>query len=89
MSILSLIPVWFVLALTIPIVLAVAGAYRRAKGQRPVTCPRVGQPAVIELNRRDAALMHILGDSARKIEFCSRWTDHRDCERECLAGSRP
>jgi len=87
MSILSLIPVWFVLALLIPIVWAVSGAYRRAKGRRPVFCPEAGQTAVIELNRRDAALMHVLGNPVRRIESCSRWPESQDCGRECLIGA--
>jgi hypothetical protein len=85
MSILSLIPVWFVLALLIPIVWALAGAYRRARGQRPIVCPQAGQSAVIALDRRDAALMHILGNPPRRIEFCSRWPEDQDCARDCLA----
>ena len=76
MSILNLIPVWFALALLIPIVWAVSGAYRRAKGRHPVFCPEAGQTAVIELNPRDAALMHVLGNPVRKIEACSRWPEN-------------
>lgn len=89
MSILSLIPVWFLLALAIPIVWAVAGAYRRAKGRRAVLCPQAGECAIIELNPSDAALMHILGNPARQVDFCSRWPEYQDCACECLAGSRP
>ena len=89
MSILNLIPIWFALALIIPIVWAVSGAYRRAKVARTVLCPQANQSAVIALDPRDAALMHILGNPARKIQRCQYWPERRDCACECLQGIEP
>jgi len=89
MSILNLIPVWFALALLIPTVWAVAGAYRRARVARAVMCPQAGQSAVIVLDPRDAALMHILGNPARRIQSCQNWPERQGCGRECLIGTTP
>ncbi len=84
MSILNLIPVWFVLALAIPIAIAVGGAWRGAKGRRTVICPETDQPAFIELNAPHAALMHAIGDRPRRIQACSRWPERQACGRNCL-----
>ena len=86
MSVLNLIPVWFVLALLIPTVWAVTGAYRRARGGRAVICPATGESAMVSLDARDAALMHVLGNPVRKVELCTCWPERRNCGRECLQG---
>jgi hypothetical protein len=85
MSVLDLIPIWFVLALATPTILAVGGAYRRAKGRRAVICPQTSQSVMIELDARDAALMHAAGDRLRKIGSCTLWPERQACGRQCLA----
>jgi hypothetical protein len=84
MSILYLIPVWFVLGLSVPIAWSVAKACRRSRGPRAVTCPENNQPATIELDVRDAVAMHVLGNRVRKIQHCSRWPEQQACDRNCL-----
>ena len=84
MSVLHLIPVWFLLALLIPIGMAVGGAYRGARGRRTVVCPETSQSALIALDARDAALMHVIGERPRRIEYCSRWPERQACDRNCL-----
>ena len=84
MSVLHLIPVWFVLALLIPIVLGVGGAYRRSKRPRTVTCPETSQSALVALDARHAALMYAVGDRAHRIGLCSRWPERQGCDRACL-----
>ena len=86
MSVLHLIPVWFVLALVIPSALALGGAYSRSKGQRTVTCPETNQSAWIALDARNAVLMHVIGDNRQTIQACSRWPERQECARNCLAG---
>ena len=87
MSILPLIPLWFALALLIPTVWAVRGAYRRAKGWQAVTCPESGQPALIALDPRNAALMHVIGNPPGKIQSCSHWPEREQCAQGCLVNA--
>ena len=84
MSILHLVPVWFLLALLIPVAIAISSSYRAAKGRRTVLCPESSGSALIALDARDAALMHILGDRPRRIQSCSRWPERQACDRGCL-----
>lgn len=84
MTILHLVPVWFLLALLIPTALAIGGSYRGAKGRRTVICPESSESALIALDARDAALMHVLGERPRRIESCSRWPERQACGRTCL-----
>jgi hypothetical protein len=86
MSILQLVPLWFTLAMLIPIAVAVGRAYRKAKSGQTVICPENSGSALILLDARHAALMHIAGDSVRRIQSCSRWPEHRGCSLACLAG---
>jgi hypothetical protein len=85
MSVLNLIPVWFVLALLIPSAIALGGVYRRSKARRTVTCPETSQSALIAIDRRNAVLMHVIGDHRQRIRACSRWPERRECAQDCLA----
>ena len=85
MSVLYLIPVWFILALLIPAIWSVSKVYSRSQGRRIVVCPGNHRVANIELDARHAVAMHIAGNPGRKIQNCSRWPDQQSCARECLA----
>jgi len=85
MSVLYLIPVWFVLALLIPTIWAISKMFSRARGRRVVICPDNHRAANIELDARHAVAMQIVGNPVRKIQDCSRWPDRQNCGRECLA----
>jgi len=85
MTILYLIPVWFALGFSVPLVWSISKAYRRARGPREVMCPDLSQSAIIQLDVRDAVAMHVMGNPVRKIQMCSRWPDREDCGRKCLA----
>ncbi|HUJ19861.1 MAG TPA: hypothetical protein VLX58_00010 [Bryobacteraceae bacterium] len=85
MSILYLIPVWFILALVITVSWSVSRAYRRSRRPQTVICPETNDLATIQLNARDAVAMHLMGNPARKIELCTRWPDRQGCAKECLA----
>jgi hypothetical protein len=84
MPILSLIPVYFILALLLPIIWVVGRAYWKSQGRRQVTCPETEQFAVIELDAKHAAFMHVLGNLNRRVQGCSRWPQRRACSQECL-----
>jgi len=85
MSVLYLIPVWFVLALLIPLTWSVTKVYSQSRGRRVVICPDNQRAANIELDARHAVTMHIVGNPGRKIQDCSRWPGRQNCGRECLA----
>jgi len=84
MSVLYLIPVWFVLALLIPIVWSVSKVYGWAAGRRVVICPETDRVANIELDRHHAVAMHVIGNADQRIQYCSRWPEHDMCARRCL-----
>lgn len=85
MSVLFLVPIWFILALLIPITWSVGKVYSRSRGRRIVTCPETNRAANIELDARHAVAMHVVGNPAQKVQDCSRWPEHQSCGRECLA----
>jgi len=85
MSVLFLVPVWFILVLLIPIAWSVGKVYNRSLGRRIVRCPETNRAANIELDARHAVAMHVVGNPVRKVQACSRWPEHQSCGRECLA----
>ncbi len=86
MSILMLVPVWFLLALIVPTFVVIRGHYQKVRGRRPTTCPETGMGAMVELDVPYAVRMRILGDGRRKIRACSRWPERATCGQGC--GSR-
>jgi hypothetical protein len=84
MSVLSLVPVFFVVALAAPAAWALGKVYRRARGTQGVTCPYAGHSATIELDARHAVAMHALGETNRRVKTCSLWPERRDCSQACV-----
>jgi len=89
MSVLFLVPVWFVLALLIPLTWSVTKVYSRSRGRRIVICPENGRAANIELDARHAVAMHLVGNPTGKIQICSRWPEWQHCGRKCLSQVQP
>jgi hypothetical protein len=85
MSVLYLIPVWFILGLLIPTAWAVSRVYSRSRGRRIVICPETNRSANVELDARHAVKMLVVGNPVQKIQACSRWPERQSCGRECLA----
>ena len=54
MTILYLIPVWFALGFSVPLVWSISKAYRRAKGPREVLCPDLSQSAIFHPKHRES-----------------------------------
>jgi hypothetical protein len=75
---------YFVLALVVPVAWSVGRAYRGARGPRKVTCPRTDDFAIIELDAKFAARMHVMGDVRQRVGLCSRWPEAMGCAQECL-----
>ena len=59
----SLIPLFFVIALLAPAVWALGKVYRRSHGARQITCSEANHFATIELDARHAVAMHALGET--------------------------
>jgi hypothetical protein len=85
MSVLFLVPVWFILALVIPTAWSIGKVHSRTRGRRLVICPETNRAANIELDARYAVAMHVVGNPIQKVQYCSRWPEHQSCGRECLA----
>jgi len=84
MSILSLIPVFFAVALLAPAVWALGKVYRRSHGAREVTCPEANHFATIQLDARHAVAMHARGETNRRVKSCSLWPERQACGQACL-----
>ena len=84
MSVLNLIPVFFVIALAAPAAWALGKVYRRSHGPRQITCPEVNHFATIELDARHAVAMHALGETDKRVKSCSLWPERQSCQQACV-----
>lgn len=84
MSPLSLVPVFFVIALLAPAAWTLWKVYRRSHGAREVTCPKANHFATIELDARHAVAMYALGEADRRVKSCSLWPEREGCGQECV-----
>lgn len=82
--VLNFIPVWFILALLIPIAWKLATIRGRFRGNVPVTCPETQQPAWVKVDPRHAAAMMFTGNALRVLQDCSRGPVHLNCGQPCL-----
>jgi len=84
MSVLSLVPVFFVLALAMPAVWALGKVYRRSRASREVACPETGRLATIRLDARHAVRSYALGENGQRVQGCSLWPQRRGCQQACV-----
>jgi len=75
---------YFVLALVLPIAWSLTRVWRRTRGGHAVTCPALGEPAVVGFAPWHAVRMHARGDAELRVIQCSHWPERGDCARECL-----
>lgn len=69
----------------------VAGAYRRYRGVKHPVCPETGEPALVTLDARHAAVSAAAGRPELRVATCSRWPEHDGCDQGCteeLEGGR-
>jgi hypothetical protein len=59
-------------------------AWRRARGERLITCPETKAPAAVELDAFDAAFHELLGTRELRLQSCTRWPERAGCGQECL-----
>ena len=84
MSILSLIPLFFAIALVAPAVWALGKVYRRSHGAREITCPEANHFATIELDARHAVAMQALGETDQRVKSCTLWPERQGCQQACV-----
>ena len=82
-------PVYFflsylLLALAIPLGLALIPVWRRARTARCVQCPDALCDATVSLDPRYAVRMHALGEREPRVASCSQWPGRSGCGQECL-----
>lgn len=75
---------YLVLALVIPVALALGRVYLRTRKPRTVTCPADNRPAVVALDVRHAITTRILADCSLRAQSCSFWPEKCGCGQECL-----
>jgi hypothetical protein len=71
--------------LLLPLLLRRYEIFRRFTGSRLVACPENQQPAVVALDARRAAETSIDGTPDVRLSECTRWPEHANCGRECMA----
>ena len=76
---------FFLLALLVPVAWSLTRVWRHANGTHAVTCPGIGEPALLCLDQWYAVRMHARGDAEGRVVECSQWPDHANCARQCLA----
>ena len=74
---------YLVLALVIPVSLALSPVWRRTRAERQIACPGAGT-ALIALDPWYAMRMHITGGPELRVRRCSRWPGNAGCGQECL-----
>lgn len=84
MSPLSLIPLFFLIAIVVPAAWAVGKVYLKSRGEREIACREAGHMATIELDARHAVAMHAIGETRRRVKSCSLWPERRGCGQNCL-----
>jgi hypothetical protein len=80
---------YFLLALLIPVCWSLGRVWRRTRGAHAVTCPGIGEPALLGLDQWHAVRMHARGDAELRVLECSQWPERGNCARQCLAQIAP
>jgi hypothetical protein len=66
------------------LVIVVARAYWRTRGERLVTCPETQAPAGVRVDTWRAVLGVRRGKQRLQLEACTRWPERAGCGQECL-----
>jgi hypothetical protein len=76
--------VLFLLSL-IPLGWVALRTYQKFRGTRVITCPEIGCPAAVKVDKRHAAATSAAGETELRLISCSRWPEREGCGQECLA----
>ena len=80
---------YLVVAVTVPVCLALVPVWRRRRGVQQVTCPGSGAASFVSLDPWYAVRMHALGNYELRVRTCTGWSERCDCGRECLSQIAP
>jgi len=75
---------YLLLALTIPLALALVPLWRRANAARIVKCPEALKSVTVRLDPWYAVKMHALGNPELRLLDCTEWPQRDACARGCL-----
>lgn len=75
---------YLVLALVIPVALALGRVYLRTRRPLTVTCPANSRTAIIALDVRHAIGTRIFAECSLRAQSCSFWPEDRGCGQDCL-----
>ena len=75
---------YLVLALAIPLGLALAPLWRKANAARCVRCPEASKSVTVRLDPWYAVKMHALGNRELRVRECTEWPGRGECGRQCL-----
>jgi hypothetical protein len=59
-------------------------AWIRLRGTRVVACPETHKPAAVTIDGTHAAVTAVWEKADLKLDTCSRWPEHRDCDQACV-----
>ena len=65
----------------------VVGIWRRLRGDRIVTCPESGEPALVRVDLA-IAVTSDAGSEPAALASCSRWPEHAGCDQTCAADAQ-
>jgi hypothetical protein len=60
-------------------------AWIRLRGTRVVACPETHKPAAVTIDGTHAAVTAVWEKADLRLDTCSRWPEHRDCDQACVA----
>jgi len=80
---------YLVMALAIPVSIALVPVWRRRQGAQQVTCPATGSSSIVTLDPWHAMRAHALGNYELRVRSCTGWPERCDCAQECLAQIEP
>jgi hypothetical protein len=75
---------YLVLALAIPLGLALVPLWRRAQAARIVRCPAAAKSVTVRMDPWFAVKMHALGNPELRLRDCTEWPQRGECDRGCL-----
>jgi hypothetical protein len=75
---------YLILALMMPLCLALVPIWRRARRARHVKCPAFGKPARVALDPWYAVKRNTFGNDELQVREYSEWPACRNCNQECL-----
>lgn len=79
-AVLAVVVAGLVLSRMIPAV----QTYFTYRGKRLVTCPETLTKQAVDVAATKAATSAFIGESALRLDQCSRWPERHDCGQECL-----